>query len=209
MMLLQARRVQCRSRRRFHLRNSKRFFLSVFHVDWWCHVQFTRIQPARASCVPSSSSSCCRRLGRTPRVRGAPLSWPPVVSRASRERGQRVMDEKKRNGARLGKRRSRYGVSPETSGGLRTLAALRAAFFSCFSLSMAAMISIWVGGLFSRFCAFPLLRIPWPNSTPCCGEKRWGGLRCVSFSEMTGCRGTVETRGEARDATVETGSNRP
>ena len=60
----------------------------------------------------------------------------------------------------------------ETSGGLRTLAALRAAFFSCFSLSMAAMISIWVGGLFSRFCAFPLLRIPWPNSTPCCGEKR-------------------------------------
>lgn len=89
------------------------------------------------------------------------------------------------------------------------MAALRAAFFSCFSLSMAAMISIWVGGLFSRFCAFPLLRIPWPNSTPCCGEKRWGGLRCVSFSEMTGCRGTVETRGEARDATVETGSNRP
>ena len=56
--------------------------------------------------------------------------------------------------------------------GLLTLAALRAAFFSCFSLSMAAMISIWVGGLFSRFCAFPLLRIPWPNSTPCCGEKR-------------------------------------
>ena len=41
------------------------------------------------------------------------------------------------------------------------------------------------------------------------GAKLGGGLRCVSFAEMTGCRGTVETRGEARDATVETGSNRP
>ena len=38
---------------------------------------------------------------------------------------------------------------------------------------------------------------------------KWGGLRCVSVAEMTGCRVTVETRGEARDATVETGSNRP
>ena len=122
-----------------------------------------------------------------------------------------TMNEETRNGARLGKRRFGCGVGSETSGGLRTLAALRAAFFSCFSLSMAAMISIWVGGLFSRFFCPPLLRIPWPNSTPCCGktERSWGGLRCVSFAEMTGCRGTVETRGEARDATVETGSNRP
>ena len=55
----------------------------------------------------------------------------------------------------------------DTSGVLRTLAALRAIFFSCFSLSWAAKISIWVGGLISRFAVFPLLRIPWPNSTPC------------------------------------------
>ena len=39
--------------------------------------------------------------------------------------------------------------------------------------------------------------------------KTLGGVAVVSFSEMTGCRGTVETRGEARDATVETRSNRP
>ena len=54
--------------------------------------------------------------------------------------------------------------------GSRTLAALLAAFFSCFSLSTCAMISIWVSGRFSRFFALPLLRRPSPNSTECCGK---------------------------------------
>ena len=42
-------------------------------------LRFTQTQPVRASCVPSSSVSCFRRSGRTPRVRCALPSWPPVV----------------------------------------------------------------------------------------------------------------------------------
>lgn len=60
------------------------------------------------------------------------------------------------------------------------MAAFLAAFFSCFSLSTAAMISIWVSGRFSRFFALPLFRIPSPKCKSCCG----GGLgkkREVSF----------------------------
>jgi len=68
---------------------------------------------------------------------------------------------------------------------------LRAAFFSCFSLSWAAKISIWVGGLFSRFCAFPLLRIPWPNSTPCCGGKREKKRKRVSQWRSEGDKPSV------------------
>ena len=49
----------------------------------------------------------------------------------------------------------------------RTFAALLAAFFSCFSRSTAAMISICVKGRFSRFFALPLFRRPSPNATEC------------------------------------------
>lgn len=71
-----------------------------------------------------------------------------------------------------------------------TLAALRSAFLACFSLSTAAMISICVGGLFSRFTFFfPLFRIPLPNSTSCCWKetrekKKKGGLCRVSFDSI-------------------------
>jgi hypothetical protein len=53
-------------------------------------------------------------------------------------------------------------------GDARTFAALLAAFFSCFSRSTAAMISICVKGRFSRFFALPLFRRPSPNSTELC-----------------------------------------
>lgn len=52
----------------------------------------------------------------------------------------------------------------------RTFAALLAAFFSCFSRSTAAMISICVKGRFSRFFALPLFRRPSPNSTWLCSS---------------------------------------
>ena len=82
--------------------------------------------------------------------------------------------------ARRGKKKVIFSVRDATIGGtggsgkrrVAHLGRLARRLLLLFLPLWAAKISIWVGGLFSRFCAFPLLRIPWPNSTPCCGEKR-------------------------------------
>ena len=88
--------------------------------------------------------------------------------------------------ARIGSVLTRQGiflpiVGRDGGGGLlaRTFTARLAAFFSVFSRSTAAMISICVNGRFSRPFALPLFRIPWPNSTECCDEvKRDGKVSC-------------------------------
>jgi hypothetical protein len=65
--------------------------------------------------------------------------------------------------------RAGFVLTRQADGGdARTFAALLAAFFSCFSRSTAAMISICVKGRFSRFFALPLFRRPSPNSTELC-----------------------------------------
>jgi len=139
----------------------------------------------------SSKSSAARRAstlascyGQGGRGGGGVAGFVYWSAKAKRE-GKRKGASRKRIGAnRVGAdatrdfstdRRSRWG------GGLlaRTFTARLAAFFSVFSRSTAAMISICVNGRFSRPFALPLFRIPWPNSTECCDEvKRDGKVSC-------------------------------
>ena len=123
---------------------------------------------SRASCVPSCSVSCSRRWRRTPPRPSSPRPSPPVDWMGKRGERRGVV-RKKSFGPKKSRGQSQQWTFRRTRGPLRirTLAAFLAAFFSCFSRSTAAMISICVGGRFSRFCAFPLFRMPTPNSTPC------------------------------------------
>jgi len=109
---------------------------------------------ARKQRLSFSSSKRCPRAcetGKRPKSRGVKISG----NRARRFR--RFVLTRQASGFRVGR-------------DARTFAALLAAFFSCFSRSTAAMISICVKGRFSRFFALPLFRRPSPNSTWLCSS---------------------------------------
>ena len=103
-----------------------------------------------------------------------PRSDAPRLSQSSVRDGKKTQEPRGKN---LGKSRATLPAFRADSASAsfpgrdaRTFAALLAAFFSCFSRSTAAMISICVKGRFSRFFDLPLLRRPSPNSTWLCSS---------------------------------------
>ena len=130
-----------------------------------------------------------RRRAKKHRLDFSSFSKRRPTTESSVREGKKTQEPRGKN---LGKSRATFPAFRADSASVgfrgrdaRTFAALLAAFFSCFSRSTAAMISICVKGRFSRFFALPLFRIPSPNSTWLCsgcakvnrgdGERR--GLR--------------------------------
>ena len=88
--------------------------------------------------------------------------------RDARDRGREQKRDLRlhRGGTRRSGERARSGKRRELH-----LGRLARRLLLLFLPLRAAKISIWIGGLFSRFCDLDnRYGIPWPNSTPCCGK---------------------------------------